>query len=318
MLSKLKVIGAKTETTQGTAIGLGVTDFIEAMDVESNPDVELIEVPRVSASIDPFAQITGKKSQDVKFKTFLKGSGVKDTAIPPLDALLQACGLTSTAITSTSVTFAPTSAPASANYYGPGKSATINLYEGASATGLCKIIAGAMFNPKFTFEAGKPAIIEFSGKGKYTAVTDVAFPSNTPVLTDPPIVQSCTFTTQSYAAIISKLEIDLGNEVVSKDDVHGVSGLLGYHITGRKPTGSCDPEAVLVATHNYYGIMAAGTTGQLQIIIGTGSGLVWTITCPKVQYGKIGTADRSGLMTFNVPLIFSRNTGDDWITIVMT
>jgi hypothetical protein len=40
---------------------------------------------------------------------------------------------------------------------------------------------------------------------------------------------------------------------------------------------------------------------------------------PKVQYGEITQAKRSGdKMIFNVPLIPSRNTGDDWISIVMT
>jgi hypothetical protein len=318
MLSKLKVIGAAIETTQGTAVSLSATDFIEAMDVEVEPESELIEVPRVSSSLDPFAQITGKKNYNVKFKTFLKGSGDADLGIPPLDALLQSCGLTSTASANVSVTYAPTSAAASANFYGPGKSVTVKSYEGAAASGLLKVVAGAMFNPKFILEAGKPAIIEFSGKGKYTAVADAAFPSNSPVLTDPPIVQSCTFTTQTYAAIISKLEIDFGNEISPRDDVHGATGILGYHITGRKPTGSIDPELVLVATHDYYGKVAAGTTGQLQIVLGSGTGLIWTITCPKVQYGNISPGDRGGVHTLSVPLIFSRSSGDDWISIVMT
>ncbi len=316
MLSQVKSIGAKTETTQNTAVSLAATDFIPAYDVDVSPDIELNERNYVSTSLDTFSHIPGKKFQNVKFRTDLKGSGSATVPIPPLSALLQACGLVETIAANTS--YAPTSAPASANFTGAGKSVTVKSYEGAAANGLLKVLAGCLFNPKFILEVGKPPQVEWNGKGIFAAVTDAATPTLTMNTDDPLVVQSATFSTSTYAAIISKLEIDFGNEISPHDSVAAASGISGFQITDRKPSGSCDPEAVLVATHDFYGISAAGTLGSLSIVIGTGTGKVFTITCPKTQYGKIGQADRNKIMTLNVPLLFHRNSGDDWISIVIT
>jgi hypothetical protein len=320
MLATKKVIGMKTEASQGSIATLAESDFFNAFDVESDVEVEFIDPNYVSSSLDPFAQLIGKRWMTAKFKRFLFASGSKGVAVAPLSALLQACGLTETIVTSTSVTYAPSSNPAT-NYFGPGKSATIKLHEDGSASlsGLYKILTGAMGNCKLIIQAGKPVTIESEFKGLYTAVADAVVPTNTPSSVAAPIVLSALFSVGSYAAIIEKLEIDLANEVSEKPSVNAATGILGFQITGRKPQGSIDPEAVLVATHDFYGRMVAGTLGAITITIGTGAGSITTITMPQVQYGKVTTGKRSGeLMIFNVPLIPLRSSGDDWISIAQT
>ena len=314
MLSKLNIVGIKTETTQGSAVALAATDFFQAYDLDAQVKTELLERNYGSTSLDPFSQVGGKKWQEIKFKADLKTSGAAGTPLAPLSALLQACGLTETAVGGVSVTYAPTSAAASANFYGPGKSATIKAYE----NGILKVLGGAMLNCKMTLEAGKIPMLDFSGKGTYAAVTDASFPTYTPNTTDPAIVKSATFSSHGTSLTISKLEIDLGSEIAERPDVNSANSIVGFQITGRKPSGSMDPEAALVATHDFYGKFAAGTLGQISIVIGSGAGNVITITLPKVQYGEIGKSDRNGIYTFNVPLIISRNSGDDFISIAIT
>jgi hypothetical protein len=146
----------------------------------------------------------------------------------------------------------------------------------------------------------------------------VGFPANTPNTTAPKPVKSATLLLQAYAAIAAKLEIDFGNEIVEKPSVNAATSLLGFQITERKPNGSCDPEAVTVTTHDFFGKMMSGAVASSSIVVGSGAGNICTITLPKTQYGQIGRGDRSGIMTFEVPLIFSRNAGDDWISIVFT
>ena len=318
MLASKKVIGMITEATQGAVGTLAATDYFNAFDVEASIEAEFIDQNYVSSSLDAFAKLIGKKWMEVKFKRYLFASGTPGTIVTPLDALLQACGL----VKSGTVTciYSPSSNPV-ASFYGPGKSATIKIFEdgAASSNGLNKIITGAMGNLKMTFEAGKPAILEADMKGLWNAVVDANVPTNTPAAIAVPIITSATFSVQSYSASISKLEIDLGNEFSEIPDVNAATGILGYQITGRKAKGTMDPQATLVATHDFYGKMVSGALGSVSIVIGSGAGNITTITMPKVQYVKISNAKRNGdLMIFNVELIPSRNTGDDWINIVQS
>lgn len=310
MLSNKKLIGLKTETAQNTEATLAATDFLLAYDVEVTPDPELIPRPYNSPSLDPFSDLIGKKSIEVKFKTELKGSGSLGVAYAPLSAALQACGLVETISAGVHVLYDPSSAPAT-NFLGPGKSATCLVYEDGT---LFKAL-GCIGDPSLVIEAGKPAMIEFTLRGVYSPVTDAAFATNTPNSLDPPIVQSSSLSIHSYAAIAAKLEIGFNNEVVPVDDVNSPTGLKGYRITGRNPAGSLDPEAVTVTTHDFFGKMMAGTLAAASIVIGSAAGNKITISLPKVQYQRITKGDRGGQLIYTIPLKFCRNTGDDWISI---
>lgn len=312
LLTRKKLIGAKTETTQGTAVALAATDFIHAMDIEMNPEAEILQRPLNSASIDPFASLRGKAFYQPKFKTELKASGAAGTA-PPIGPLLQALGLTETIVPLTSATYAPSSTPA-ANFYGPGKSCTIKAYE----DGILHAPAGCIGNLKLTLEPGKVGMCEWDFKGIYAAVTDAAFPANSPNAIDPPVIKSIAATIQGYTAIVHKIEIDFGNEIAEKDDVNAANGIAGFQITARKPSGSIIVDAVLVASHDFYGKHIAGTIGALSFTIETVAGKIITFSLPKTQYGKVAKTDVNGVMGLTIPLEFSRNSGDDWISIIFT
>lgn len=319
MLASKKVIGIKTESAQNTLATLAATDFFNAFDVDVTVEGE--ELPRdyVSSSLDPYPDIVGKGWMEAKFKRYLHYSGIAGTALAPMSALLQAFGFGET-VTAPNVTYAPSSNPAT-GFFGPGKSATVITYEdgSASANGLSKVIKGCIGDAKIVIEAGKLVTIESTLKGIYTAVADATVPTNTPSTTAPAVVQTASFSVGGYSAIIQKLEIDLGNAVGEKTDVNSARGIGGYVITDRKPKGSMDPEATVVATNDWYGKFIGGTTGALSIVIGATAGNICTITMPTVQFGKPAAGKRSGdIMTFAIPLKFFRNTGDDWISIVFT
>lgn len=311
MLTREWIIGAKTETTQGTLVSLAETDFIHALDLEIGPDADIMERLYGSSSLDRFAPIVGKKWYEAKFKTPLVMPSAVDAA-PNIGRFLQACGFTETVNPSTNVTYSPSSTPA-ANFYGPGKSCSIKGYK----DGVLHQLAGCIGTFKLILEAGKMAMFEWDFKGMYQAVTDAAFPTNTPASGDPPVVKSASFLLQTYAAIINKLEIDPGNVVSEKPDVNSANSILGYQITDRNPVGSADPEGVLVATHDFYGKFMSGAQAQSSIVVSNGTRTL-TITLPKTQYGRITTGDRGGILTYEVPLMFNRNTGDDWISMVFT
>jgi hypothetical protein len=313
-LVRKTVIGVKTETTQGTPATLAATDFMLAEDVQLKPSVEMLDRNYYRSSLSPIASIAGKRLYDLTFKTEIKGSGTAGTIYAPLDACLQACGFTSTASAGVSVTYALTSAAASANFYGPGKSATFEVYK----DGIKHIIAGALGNLKGSVEVTKYGYAEFTMKGLYAAPTDASAPTQTYSSVKPAVVVSASLSLAGLSAIATKLDFDLGNEVVERPSLSATTGILGFLISGRKPKGSCDPEAETIATHPFWANLLASTEASSSIVIGATAGNIVTITMPKTQYTDAPYGDRSGILTFEVGLQFNQNAGDDEISIVMT
>lgn len=313
-LSRKAALGIKKETTQGTAETLSATDFTHAYDVKITPNVELTPQNYISTSLSQFAQLPGKKFFEIEFTLPLKGSGTAGTENAPLGAALEASGTLVTVTPGTSCIYNRVSSPASSSYYGPGKSCTIKFYE----DGILYTAAGCMFDASLDIEAGKPVGVKFKGRGKYSAVTDASFPTVTPLTNDPPVVKTASFAIHSYSAVIQKLSIEINNGVQMRDDVNSADSLLGFMITDPKITGSIDPERELVATHDWWGRLAAGTLGTMTIQIGSTAGNIITITAPKVQYTGLTPGNRGGIATLEAKLSFARNSGDDEIVIAFT
>ncbi len=311
-LFRKKGIGIKKEATQGNAETLAATDFIHAYDVKITPMVELTPQNYVSTSLSSFHSLPGKKWYEIEATIPLKGSGVAGTELAPLGAIMEASGTLLTNTPATSNVYNRVSSPASGNYYGPGKSFTAKFYE----DGILHVAAGCMVESlELSIKAGMPVGVKFKAKGKYAAVTDAAFPTITPnTTTDPPIVQSASFTIHSYIAIIEELSIKIANKLAMRDDVSSANSIMGFMIADTPEiTGSINPESTLVATHDWWAKLMAGTLGGLSIQIGGTAGNIWTITGPKVQYTGVTPGERNGIFTQDVALKFCRNAGDDEI-----
>lgn len=321
-LSKLEVIGIKSETTQNTAATLSSTDFFYAADVSYKPAAEFIPRNYRHMSLDRLAHVLGEVYVDITFKMPMMGSGTRGTAFAPLSAALQACKFSETVVAVTSVTYAPTSVPASSNFFSAGKSATIELYEGGTLTqsGIKKIIKGCVGSggPKIVLAKNAEPMYEFTLRGLYTAPTSAVVPTVSYSTTTAPRLESITFVTQTFAAIISKLEVDFSCEAGLRDDLNSPDSVKGFTITGWDPKGSFDPEVEPIATHDFYGIFKAGTIGQISAVVGTASGNITTLTFPKCQYQIPDMADRNGIRIFNLPFVINQNSGDDCATIALT
>jgi hypothetical protein len=319
---KCEVIGIKAEVTQNTAITLLATDYLLAQDVSVKPVQEYLPRDFKRGTLDKIPHVAAGIHVDVSFKMEIKNSGTAGTVLAPLSAALQASGMAETISAGVSVTYAPVSVPASTSFFTVGKSATIEYYEGATATksGLKHIIKGCVASggPKLVLEAGKIGMYEFTFRGLYTAVTDAVAPTCTYNTVVGPIIQSAAFALHGYAAIISKCEIDFGNVIAPRQDVNSADGLKGFAIIDRDPKGSVDPEGELVATFDLYGKMRTGAEGILTIASGATAGNITTISCPKAQFAGLDAGERDGMRTFAVPLKFNQSTGDDWISIVLT
>jgi hypothetical protein len=314
MLTKKTTIFVVTETTQGTPATTGATDALLAENFEIEPVIELLQRPFFGSSLDSRTAMLGKRNYRVKFRTEIKGGGTRGTAYAPLGACLQATGLVETATGGVSVVYAPTSAAASANFYGPGKSCTIECFR----DGVKHVIAGCIGKMSIKLEAGKVGYFEFEFLGVYAAPTDASSGTATYVSTLPPLCVSASFTIQSYAGVISSISVEDGNEIAERISMNAATGVLGYMITGRAPKGTVDPEMVLVATHNFFSIITTPTEGAMVATLGATSGNIIAFSWPKVQYSNFKYADRNGILVAQLDLQLNRSTGDDYMTITVT
>jgi hypothetical protein len=315
LLTKRTVIGLEQETTELSAATVAATDFILAEDVQIKPVVNKHKRPAQRATLDTMSHVTGGRYSELTFRTEVKASGAAGTAYAPLGVAFQACSMIETISAGVSVTYAPASAPASANYQGPGKTASIEVY----MDGLKHQMLGCRGNCKIVLIAGQVCYYEFTFQGTYVAPTDAALPTTTFLAVNPPSLVSGAFTLAGLATVVAeKLEIDFGNQLSMRPSISGATGYASAIITNREPVGSTDPEALLVATHDFYGKLISGVEASTSIVVTGGAGNITTITCPKTQYQELTPGDRNGVRTFDMGLQFNMTSGDDWIGIVQT
>jgi hypothetical protein len=157
--------------------------------------------------------------------------------------------------------------------------------------------------------------------GVFDAVTDTALLSGVSYENvTPPAFKSATFSIEGYQALFGSFKMSLGASVQKRPDVTAAKGIHSFFIADRKPTATLNPEACLVATHDFWGRYAAGTTGRLYIEYGTAAGNRIAISGPRVQYTSVQMANENGVMHDNIELKFCSLTdsgADDEYIIAM-
>jgi len=320
MLSNIRVIGIKTETSQNTQATLSATDYIYAMDVEVNPIVEMIPQDYKTATLDKQPSIVGQTWVEVSFTIPIRGSGTAGTALAPLGAALQAAGMSETIQSGVSVTYAPVTS-LSTGFFTPGKSCTIEIYKGsANASGALKqVIKGCVASGlSISGEAGKLVLAKFKMIGIYVSIADASLPSVTYNTNLPKILESATISFHSVTPIMKSFEIDFGLKHAMRDDAASAYGVGGFAVVDREPKGKVVIEAVTVATKNYLSTLLSGTEASMSVAFGSGAGNINTFTMPKTQITKLSHADDNGILKFSLDLKFNKSVGDDWISLVQT
>lgn len=307
MITDRTQLAVKEESVEGTAETPAGADALLVSGFKFSAPPDVTERNNTSASMSPFSAVVAPRGATMEFDVELKGSGTAGTA-PALGLLLQACGYGETVVASTSVTYAPAS------------SSIISLTLSAYQDGRLKKMWGARGEPTLKAEAGKPLMLHFAFQGAAYSVADAALLSSgvSYESTEPQPFVSAQLTIDSYAALISMLEIRAGNRLVLRPDANQASGYKSCVITRRRPAITFDPEAVLVATYDWYAKMAAGNEGALSMVIGATAGNICTITAPKVQYTGVSESERDGWETLGVDAKLNRSSGDDELVLAFT
>lgn len=312
MLAKRALALVKLESTYGT--DPTPTPGSNAILVE-NPQIkvtgEVLKRNFMRSSLSPIAHLIGMKEVDVTFRTELKGSGTAQvggaTDVPEIDPLLKACGMSATLTAETTggagdghIDYLPISTAQ--------VSATIYLY----LDGLVHKVSGCFGDFKIDMKAGKYGAIDWKFKGLYAEPTDAAIPSGAVYNSQKPVpIFSSAFSIGGYAGIIESLSLELANKIEKRVSVNATEGVVGFFIAERDSKGDIDPEAVTVATHNFWSKWKNGTAEAMTITIGTTAGAKIDVTAPKCIYSSIDWAERSGVRTHKLPFALTEDAGND-------
>jgi len=255
------------------------------------------------------AESPGMLSGTIAFEVPIKGSGTAGPA-PEFGEALKACGMKETTVPATSVSYVPHSVfdGSSGN---PGQSYSISVL----INGTRHSIKGAFGTWTLKAEVGVPALLQFSFQGAYNAVADDGLEAPTYQATKAPsFLGAASFSANFGGATtpygVENLELVLGNVITLGRSATDASGFYGARITGHKAYGSIDPEAVLVATYDWYGKQRAGTAGTLTTgAVGGTAGNKWAASVGRAILRPISPSDRNGILSYSIPFgVSSLNT----------
>jgi len=312
MLTNRDVILIKVESSYNTdAVPVEATD---AVLVESpswaDEGLRMVDRPAVSATLDTRQQIYAGALKTVSFDLEMKGAGAVYSAsvYPEVDAVLRACGFSSTLNAGAGVetyTYVPVSTA--------HESATVYYYQ----DGTRHILTGCRGTVSFNLETGNIGRASVTLTGHFAATTDTAMASPTYLATVPPAILNGAFAIDGFSGVISALAWDMSNTIATPPDFNAADGYGPVQITKRDVNGSFDPEAVVIATEAFEANFRSGAVAALASgDMGGTQYNQYNVAMPAVYYRSISPGDRDGVRTFDMTFGAAASSGDDEVTIV--
>jgi hypothetical protein len=297
-LTRRRVLLAKKETGYGTDPTATATNAIQVTNVEVTP----IESDNVEpASFQGFignstrSTLVANKRVSITFDVELGGSGAAGTA-PAFGPLLEACGMTETVVSATSVTYAPDPTPTD--------SVTICSYYDGS---LHKI-TGARGTVTFSMTAGQFPLASFQFIGIFNTVT--AGGSTTTIANQAAALEinDTNVTTATFhgetSQRIESFDFALNNSLIYKETASNQQAI----IVDRTPGGTAVIEAPSLGSVNYFTKVTGTTTASSSIAIGASAGNITTLTIPQTDITGVTYGDTNGVISLSMPYA-ARPTG---------
>lgn len=307
LLSRKTLILAAVEAAYGTPETLVGADAILCSNAELTP------IAGGTTSRDFYRDYLGaspeihiKSHVMLAFDVELAGSGTAGTP-PGWGTLLRGCGFDETINGIIDVTY---------DLLSTGfEGLTIECY----IDGQRHRLFGCRGNAVLNYAAGEIPKIRFTFTGLWvdpaTAPPPVADFSAFKAPIPGSNVNTPTFTLHSTSTYrLYNLSIDLGNAVSHVDIVNEETILL----TDRNVRGSITLAAEALSTFNPFTIAKANTLGNFVLQHGTAAGYINTINGPKVQLLEPTYGDQDGRRTISANIVFTPDSGNDEIQLVLT
>ncbi len=142
-------------------------------------------------------------------------------------------------------------------------------------------------------------ILHNNGNPTYWA-TDVAFPSavsyfDRTAAASLGLNMTLNNGTLSYLPVFNRLSVDIGNQVVLRENTNSSDGWDVAKITGRQPRFTCNPEEALEANYTFIDDMIRGITARGRFTIGATDGNKFTFIFPFLSIDSLGGASRDSV-----------------------
>lgn len=271
LIHQKSVLAVKTEAVSGTIETMTNADAgFKAYDVSMSFPTEFVARPRI-AGLGNDTGIPAAYRTSLEFMTYLQGKGA--TGVPAhATTLFTACGMSLSSTTYSTTDTQSDWKTVSAAHYIDGRR---------------MLARGLMGSWRMTFQAGRPVPINWSYLGAYQAtpadqsiLTGMSYDN----VTTPRWEGANSFTLGGSTAFkASQVEVDLGNQLVHREDPNGLGGYCGGWIANRLPRVTMDPEATLFATKNWFTDHATPTEVDLVLVVNGGSMNTITVTCNDLQ-----------------------------------
>ena len=292
-LHRKRSILAKAESSYASdPTPTGSANYVQVIDLNIEPQVS-DEVSRdlIRPYMGNYEVIPANTRVNVTFDVEMAGSGAAGTA-PKYGAILKACALSETVVSSTSVTYAPVTTP----------SDSVTLY--VNYDGVRHKITGARGSFSMNCEVNNIPRISFSLTGIFNAPTDTALPTVTVSNQASPLIfkngSTSAFSIFGYGAALQSWNLDFNNEVIYRELVGGTKEVL---ITDRKPSGTAVVEAVALSAHNFFTDYTNTSTGTNTWLHGTTAGNKVTVSCPQTDLGQPTYSESDGITMLNLPFM---------------
>lgn len=170
--------------------------------------------------------------------------------------------------------------------------------------GICHIMTGVRGTLGLDLAVGGYGTFNAELTGVFNDPTDTPNPAATYSSITPAVCFSAGLQIGAWdmtTTATANYNIALNTEVRARQDINAAEGRVGFEITGRKPTGSLDPEVSALSDYNAWGIWKAATPQKLYAQIGSVAGNRVRVLVPQAVYGDMGYGDRDGILNYSLP-----------------
>jgi len=314
MITKLAVLAVKLETSEGVLNTPAAANCIIVEDLDCKTSFGTDEPDYYTGSLSKDEDIPGSETVTFTGKIHMKGSGstgITTYTEPDWVAIPKCCGYHFTQATGIStygcLDMRPHPSPCAT-----GLSASI-IY---NVNGKRFIGVGCRGDIGAEHEVSLAVKMPFTIQGALYSIDDAAIlvPSGLDTTKAPVWHNASTaFSYDAYEALVSKLTVNMNNDVQPNLTPNATYGVLSFGIVDRDVRGEMDAREVTAGTYNWHGKVRGGTGGVIQYGIAKGgaTGSHVDFYAGKAQLTDYDKGDRNGFVIANTPVKYCGLTGND-------
>jgi len=204
---------------------------------------------------------------------------------------------------------------------GGGNSSSVSFVVYLDNTNAALAAKGCRGTVDFVFAAGDRVMMNFTFMGTLKSYTEGGAPTPTAegrplppafVNADMVIQDSSYGTTDAVAVsspIFNSITISLGNDLVVRENPSVSSGYGQTYITGRTPTMTWNPDAVLSTEYDFWQRFLVGETTRCKLNVGTAAGNKFLFKVPALQFTGLADSSSDEVVVYDTT---STMTGGDY------